>query len=205
MQSVNEEKEEILEEAKESIDEILHNLNKKDLKMHEVIEAKAKIDALEDKEVRHISNEKFKLDDYVSIADMNLTGVIIRINNDKITVQTNIGKLVVDKNDLTKISRPVEKKKVTMTNVDRAIVSRSVPLELNLIGKHVDEAMDELEKYLDDVVIKGYSTVRIIHGSGTGTLRKAVHTYLDKQKFVKSYRLGGMGEGGVGATVVTLK
>ena len=173
--------------------------------MHEVIEAKAKIDALEDKEVRHISNEKFKLDDYVSIADMNLTGVIIRINNDKITVQTNIGKLVVDKNDLTKISRPVEKKKVTMTNVDRAIVSRSVPLELNLIGKHVDEAMDELEKYLDDVVIKGYSTVRIIHGSGTGTLRKAVHTYLDKQKFVKSYRLGGMGEGGVGATVVTLK
>lgn len=205
MQSVNEEKEEILEEAKESIDEILHNLNKKDLKMHEVIEAKAKIDALEDKEVRHISNEKFKLDDYVSLADMNLTGVIIRINNDKITVQTNIGKLVVDKNDLAKISRPVEKKKVTMTNVDRAIVSRSVPLELNLIGKHVDEAMDELEKYLDDVVIKGYSTVRIIHGSGTGTLRKAVHTYLDKQKFVKSYRLGGMGEGGVGATVVTLK
>ena len=174
--------------------------------MHEVISAKKHIDDLGEKEVKiKKSNETFALNDYVTIDDMNLSGTIIRIVNDKYTIQTNLGNIVVGKSDLTKSIRPANKKVREVNNVDRNIISRSVPLELNLIGKHVDEAMNDLERYLDDVVIKGYSEVRIIHGSGTGALRKAVHEYLSKQKFIKSFRLGGMGEGGVGATVVTLK
>ncbi|MCH5172073.1 MAG: endonuclease MutS2 [Erysipelotrichales bacterium] len=207
LRDVNDEKDEIISNARKEIEDILHALNKDDLKMHEVIEAKAKLDELESVEVkRKNSHEIFNVSDYVLLEDMNLEGSIIRIVGAKITVQTNIGNIVVTKDDITKISKPTKKiKNEKMTYIDRAIVSRSVPLELNIIGKHVEEAMNDVIKYLDDVVIKGYESVRIIHGSGTGALRKAVHEYLDKQKFVKSYRLGGMGEGGVGATVVYLK
>ena len=206
LKEVEDEKEEMLEETQKQINEIMHELNKKDLKMHEVISAKKHIDDLGEKEVKiKKSNETFSLNDYVTIDDMNLSGTIIRIVNDKYTVQTNLGNIVVGKSDLSKSIRPTNKKVREVSNIDRNIISRTVPLELNLIGKHVDEAMNDLERYLDDVVIKGYSEVRIIHGSGTGALRKAVHEYLSKQKFIKSFRLGGMGEGGVGATVVTLK
>ncbi|MCH5180407.1 MAG: endonuclease MutS2 [Erysipelotrichales bacterium] len=207
MREVNDEKNQIISEAHEEIEEILRSLNKEDLKMHEVINARAKLDELESVEVKHKnSNEVFYVNDFVSLDDMNLEGSITRIVGEKITVQTSIGNIVVTKDDITKISKPNKKvKNEKLTYVDRAIVSRSVPLELNIIGKHVEEAMNDVSKYLDDVVIKGYESVRIIHGSGTGALRKAVHEYLNKQKFVKSYRLGGMGEGGVGATVVYLK
>lgn len=206
LKEVEDEKEEMLEETQKQIDEIMHELNKKDLKMHEVISAKKHIDDLGEKEAKvKKNNETFFLNDYVTIDDMSLSGTVIRIVNDKYTIQTNLGNIVVGKNDLSKSIRPTNKKVREVSNIDRNIISRTVPLELNLIGKHVDEAINDLERYLDDVVIKGYSEVRIIHGSGTGALRKAVHEYLSKQKFIKSFRLGGMGEGGVGATVVTLK
>lgn len=207
LKEVNDEKDELLEKARNKIDGIMHDLNKSDLKMHEVIDAKAKIDNLETIEVKHKNKlENFVIGDYVTIDDMNLEGSIIRIVDEKITVQTSLGNISVTREDLTKISKPKKKvNKSDLTYVDRAIVSRSVPFELNIIGMHVEEAMNEVSKYLDDVVIKGYESVRIIHGSGTGALRKAVHDYLKTQKFVKSYRLGGMGEGGVGATVVYLK
>lgn len=206
LKEVEDEKEELLEDTQKQIDEIMHELNKKDLKLHEVISAKKRLEDLDVQEnkVKKV-NDNFSLNEYVNIDDMNLSGTIIRIVNNKYTIQTNLGNIVVGKEDLSKTIKPINKKVREVSNIDRNIISRAVPLELNLIGKHVDEALNELERYLDDVVIKGYSEVRIIHGSGTGALRKAVHEYLNKQKFIKSYRLGGMGEGGVGATVVTLK
>lgn len=206
LEEVEEEKEQMLLETQEKIDEILHSLNKEEIKMHEVIKAKKDLtDLMEEKSIHNESNEIFDINDYVQIIDMNLNGTIKQINNGKYKVQTALGYVIVNKNEITKISRPIEKKKTSMTMTDRHIISRSVPLELNLIGMHADEALISLEKYLDDVIIKGYQEVRIIHGSGTGVLRKVVHDYLSKQKFIKSYRLGGMGEGGVGATVVYLK
>jgi DNA mismatch repair protein MutS2 len=80
-----------------------------------------------------------------------------------------------------------------------------VGLELNLIGQRVDEALVNLANYIDSARIAHYQSVRIIHGFGTGALRKAVHNYLDSQRFIKDYRLGGEAEGGHGATVVSLK
>jgi DNA mismatch repair protein MutS2 len=78
-------------------------------------------------------------------------------------------------------------------------------MELNLIGLRVSEAMPLLDKYLDDARQVRLTSVRIIHGSGTGALRLAVHQFLDQASFIESYRLGGAGEGGVGATVVQFK
>ena len=79
-------------------------------------------------------------------------------------------------------------------------------LELNIIGLHVDEAWTEIDRYLDACRRKGFERVRIIHGYGSGALRKATHEYLKSHSsFVKKYELGGEYDGGSGATVVYLK
>ena len=82
---------------------------------------------------------------------------------------------------------------------------KKVPTECNVIGLTVKEAIDVISKYLDDATTVHFKQVRIIHGCGTGKLRQGVHEYLKKSSYVESFRLGGAGEGGVGATVVTLK
>ena len=82
--------------------------------------------------------------------------------------------------------------------------NQSISTELNLLGMTTDEALNALDKYLDDARMSHLSSVRIVHGKGTGALRKAVHNYLRRQKWVKSYRLGDFGEGDAGVTIVQL-
>ena len=77
--------------------------------------------------------------------------------------------------------------------------------ELNLRGKTVDEALSELDKYLDDAYLAHMPSVRIVHGKGTGALRNAVHGHLKRLKYVKDFRLGEFGEGDAGVTIVTFK
>ena len=81
----------------------------------------------------------------------------------------------------------------------------SMSTEVNLIGLHVDEALDELDAYLDEVKVHGLKSCRVIHGDGSGALRKAVHKRLASDRSVKEFRLGAPSEGGTGATVVTMK
>lgn len=83
--------------------------------------------------------------------------------------------------------------------------SLSVSPEINLIGMTTDEAVPILDKYLDDAYLAKLSTVRIVHGRGTGALKNAVHAHLKRQKYVKSYRLGVFGEGDTGVTIVEFK
>ena len=83
--------------------------------------------------------------------------------------------------------------------------SASISSELNLLGMTTDEAIVELDKYLDDAYLAHLSPVRIVHGKGTGALRKAVHQFLRRQKHVDTYRLGEYGEGDAGVTIVTFK
>jgi DNA mismatch repair protein MutS2 len=83
--------------------------------------------------------------------------------------------------------------------------SLSVRPEINLLGKTVDEAISELDKYLDDALLSHLQTVRIVHGKGTGALRNGIHQYLKRQKYVKSYRLAEFGEGDAGVTIVEFK
>ena len=81
----------------------------------------------------------------------------------------------------------------------------SVSSSINLIGKTVDEAMPLLDKYLDDAYLAHMPSVRIVHGKGTGALRKGVHNYLRRNKHVKSFRLGEFGEGDAGVTIVEFR
>ena len=83
--------------------------------------------------------------------------------------------------------------------------SASISPEINLIGMRVDEAMGILDKYLDDAYLAHLPQVTIIHGRGTGALKNAVHSYLKRTKYVKDFRLGGMGEGDYGVTIVEFK
>ena len=99
-----------------------------------------------------------------------------------------------------------KEKKYTATDSALLHLGESQGIELNIIGLHVDEAMRKVTSFLDSARIHRYTYVRIIHGAGTFALKNAVWKYLANHKeFIKEYRLGGQGEGGLGATVVTLK
>ena len=108
----------------------------------------------------------------------------------------------VDK--LHKINRNVTPKKVTKSDNYDSIMKLNVGLELNIIGMHVEEARDAIVKYLDDCRVKHFTTVRIVHGFGSGALRKLTHEILSKQKDL-TFRLGQANEGAGGATVITFK
>ena len=83
--------------------------------------------------------------------------------------------------------------------------SFSVSTEINLLGKTVDEALAALDKYLDDAYLAHLPSVRIVHGKGTGALRSAVQNHLRRTKYVKSFRLGELGEGDSGVTIAVFK
>ena len=83
--------------------------------------------------------------------------------------------------------------------------SATVSPEINLIGKTVDEAIPELDKYLDDAYLSHLPSVRVVHGKGTGALRKGIHNYLRRQKHVADFHLAEFGEGDAGVTIVTFK
>ena len=81
----------------------------------------------------------------------------------------------------------------------------TISTEIKLLGMTADEAISALDKYLDDAYISHLSSVRVVHGKGTGVLRKAVHEYLKRNRVVKSYHLAEFGEGDAGVTIVEFK
>ena len=123
-------------------------------------------------------------------------------------VQMGIIRSKVHISDLELVDEPV----ITTPSMQRTGAGKirmskaaSISTEINLLGKTVDEAVAELDKYLDDAYIAHMKSVRIVHGKGTGALRKGVHNYLKRQKHVASFRLGEFGEGDAGVTIVEFK
>ena len=202
MKDVKEEKEELIANAKKEIEDIISKMHNSDMKVHEVIALKKELEELEEKQEEEIFNEDIKVDDYVSIPSMNIFGKVTRIKGNKAHIVSDSGlSFDVSKEKLHIVPKPkVGNTKVRTTNYDLAINTK-VGLELNLIGMHVDEAKVALTKYLDSVRLKRLGQIRIIHGFGSGALRKMVRDYLDTQKGL-SYRPGGEHEGGGGCTVV---
>lgn len=198
---------ELVEEATAKINKIIEETTIKpssEVKLHEWIAAKKK---LEDVAIFEIDEEKKDVHDYqvgetVFVPRLNKIGKITRKKGEEYSI--SVGKV-----SLTLAASELEKHEQVKVeggvSIKAAAKSTAVKTECNLIGMHIEEAIPVLQKYLDDALLMHYPEVRIIHGCGTGVLRKAVHEYLDKQRFVKSYRLGGAGEGGVGATVVYFK
>ena len=113
----------------------------------------------------------------------------------------------IPKEENLKLLAPEKAPKPQHQPKDRYSINKAATInpEINLLGNTVDEAIARLEKYLDDAMIAGLTSVRVVHGKGTGALRKGIHEYLRKLKFVKSYKLAEFGEGDAGVTIVTFK
>ena len=210
-------KEEYLNEAKEhakeyfeekaiEADNIIKELkNVKNVKPHEIINIKKKLEIEEDinNEIEN-NNRSFKVGDTVLIKSNNQIGKIISINKKQVNLEVRgisiKSKLSNIKHTDRVIKDPVDNftfvntKKITETN-----------FECNLIGKRVEEALQEMDKFLDNAKFSRLPMVRIIHGDGTGALRKAVHERLRNNKDIMEFRLGMPNEGGTGATVVTFR
>ena len=159
---------------------------------------------------KQLQAKDIHLGDSVRVLSMNLKGTVSSLPNAKgdLFVQMGIMRSQVNLRDLELIP-DVEtvNPRTTRTGTGKIKMSKSasVSTEINLLGKTVDEALAELDKYLDDAYLSHMPSVRVVHGKGSGALRKAVQNYLRRQKHVASYRLGEFGEGDAGVTIVTFK
>ena len=214
----------ILREAKEVADQTIKNFHKygqgtasaKEMEQ-ERSKLRGKMNDLEKNmtmKQKEVSNHKIpknlRIGDSVKVLSMNLKGTVHTLPNDKgdLYVQMGILRSLVNIKDLALIEdAPAFRNKKKSTGAGKLKMSKSASIstEINLIGKTTDEAVALLDKYLDDAYLAHMPSVRVVHGKGTGALRKAVHGHLKRLKYVDSFRLGEFGEGDSGVTVVTFK
>ncbi|WP_232695730.1 endonuclease MutS2 [Brevibacillus daliensis] len=184
-----------------------------DFKEHRLIDAKQRLGnaVLElEKEIvkkpaKAVRATQIKVGDEVMVDSFGQKGTVLeKVSNSEFLVQLGIIKMKVKKDDMHLVKETnTSKQPVQYTTIKR---DRShVKMDLDLRGYNVEDGIQEIDRYLDEAVLAGFHNVSIIHGHGTGVLRKGVHEFLKSHRSVKSYRLGGQGEGGVGATIVTLK
>ena len=148
-------------------------------------------------------NVDFAIGEEVLVKTMNQNGKILKIMPDnRIQVQTGILKLVVSTDDIVKIQKKKTNKFKNFASLKR---TSQVQGEIDLRGMNADEAIAELETYMDRAMLTGYHEIYIIHGKGTMVLRKKIHEYLRTSKYVAEFKDANQNEGGVGCTVVTLK
>lgn len=226
LREANEQARDILQEAKDVADETIRVFQKagpgaslKDLeKSREKVRGKIseKNDKLaiknkEQKKAKKLTPDQIKKGDSVQILSMGLKGIVSTLPDHKgnLFVQCGIIRSQVNISDLALVKEdaPVNVPSFRQSQTGKIKMSKSLNVspEINLLGKTVDEALAELDKYLDDAYLAHLSTVRVVHGKGTGALRSAVQSHLKRIKYVKSFRLGEYGEGDAGVTIVTFK
>ncbi|NWO19531.1 endonuclease MutS2 [Leptotrichia sp. oral taxon 223] len=148
-------------------------------------------------------NTDFSVGEEVLVKTMNQNGKILKImSNNRIQVQTGILKLVVSTDDIVKIQKRKTNKFKNFASLKRTSQVRG---EIDLRGMNADEAIAELETYMDRAMLTGYHEIYIIHGKGTMVLRKKIHEYLRTSKYVTEFKDANQNEGGIGCTVATLK
>lgn len=203
-----EEAKKIIEEAKEESSKLIEeikNMSDENFKEHELIALKTKAKNLSVKDdTEEIFDEDLHVGDYVYVKTYEKYGSISSIKKDKYYV--NLGQFAIEfkKNELSLAAKPEPKKKKEQRLSGYNPASHAT-LSLDLRGKRVEEVKELMDSYLDQCALGNLKQVSIIHGFGTGAVRKAVQEYLKNSPYVKSYRYGGEGEGLNGVTVVYLK
>ena len=226
LREANEKAREILQEAKEVADEAIRDFNKisagtdikelekKRQKVRDKINEKNERLSLgggrQEPEKKGIDPARLKKGDAVRIVSMGLKGIVSSLPDSKgaLFVQCGIMRTQTNVKDLVYINEDsVSAPAMQRSGTSKLKMSKSLTIspELNLLGKTVDEALSVLDKYLDDAYLAHLSSVRVVHGKGTGALRSAVHSHLKRLKYVKEFRLGEYGEGDAGVTIVTFK
>ena len=197
----------LVDEKIDELDEIFKK-NKNKIDLASFASLKGQLNKMKEREEDEVKVKvRFEVNDYVKVNSINNTGYIKSIKGNKIEVDIDGMLLKTDLGDLVKLPDPKKAKiKQNYAKIDKVFLGKSgVSLECNLIGLHVDEAKEKLEKYIDDCMLMHYHEVRIIHGHGTGALRTMVKEYCASNKNIKSTRFGDTYEGGVGATIITFK
>ena len=201
---IEEKKEEMLEIYREfkdntslkqhEVNELLHSMDKSknNIKLQRKLENQPKF-----------ANSEIKVGDDVLVLSYNQRATVLEISGNTLQIKMGAMKLNIKKKEVRKIdSEPeVATRYVSTSNVS----SKKVGIDINVIGLNTEEAIREIEDYMDKVILQGYDTFTIIHGLGSGILRKNIGEYLKNNRYVASYRTGGQNEGGMGATVVEMK
>ncbi len=231
IRKANEEAQQILREAKETADRTIKNINKLaassgiDTKALEAERTKLR-DSLKKvegglslkqetkKPHKAINPKSLKLGDGVRVLSMNLNGTVNSLPDAQgnLFVQMGILRSKVNISDLellqeNSVSGPGMESRKKGSGASNIKMSKSFGIspEINVLGMTVDEAVAQLDKYLDDAYIAHLPQVRIVHGKGTGALRAGIHKHLKKLKYIKEFHLGGFGEGDAGVTIVVFK
>ncbi len=213
----------ILQEAKEFADQSIRRYNKwmqeggsiRDME----VERNSLRERLSDSESELLKKQKhgkkspakdLRIGDSVHVINLGLKGTVSTLPNAKgdLFVQMGILRSQVNIKDIEVIEEEaVTAPGLSKTQSGKIKMTKSATIhpDINLIGKTVDEALSDLDKYLDDAYLAHLPQVTVIHGRGTGALKNAVHAHLKKLKYVKSYRVGGFGEGEHGVTIVEFK
>lgn len=226
LKKANEEAHKVLEEAKEYADQtmkLFHKFQKNNVDTSAVErerqELRRRMNKAESKMAeknkpqkpsKELTAKDIHPGDSVKVLSMNLKGTVGSRPDSKgyLFVQMGIIRSKVHLSDLELVDEPVittPSLQKTGAGKIRMSKSSSISTEINLLGRTVDEAIAELDKYLDDAYIAHLKSVRVVHGKGTGALRKGIHDYLRRQKHVASFRLGEFGEGDAGVTIVEFK
>lgn len=206
----------ILISAKEDANEIIKELeksssnkesNKLRNKLNEKIDNLSVVNKTSSTSSKPLSVQDLKVGMNIFVKKLNQEGNILSISKDgKIQVSLGLGKMFFDVNDLE-----ISKNNSPKTTVKKDYSSRkefkakAISSEINVIGKNVDEACQEIDKYLDTCSLSGLATIRIVHGKGTGALRVGIHKFLKSHPHIKSFRVGTFGEGEMGVTIAELK
>ena len=151
--------------------------------------------------------EDLKIGMQVFVSKLNQEGSILSISKDKkIQVALPLGKMFFDIKDLA-ITHNNQSEKTSKKDYSsrKEFKAKAISSEINVIGQNVDEACFSIDKYLDNCVLSGLPSIRIVHGKGTGALRTGIHKFLKTHPHVKSFRIGTFGEGEMGVTIVELK
>lgn len=225
LRDANERAKEILQEAKDMADETIRTMQKAGQSGISMKELEKKRQDVRDKineknqklsvtakvsQHKQLKPNQVKLGDKVKIASMGLTGIVNALPDNKgnMFIQCGIMRTKANIADLVLVEEEeITSKAIQRTGAGKIKMSKSfqVSPEINLLGQTVDEALATLDKYLDDAYLAHLPSVRVVHGKGTGALRQGVHNYLRRSTYVESYRLGEIGEGDVGVTIVTFK
>ncbi len=225
LREANEEARDILQEAKDVADETIRSFQKSGTQptIQEMEKSREKVrkqiseksSRLSQKQTapthKALKPSQIHLGDTVRILSMDMKGTVSTLPDQKgklyvqcgiLRTQTNIDDLaLVSEETVSMAGRPV-RTKTSRIGYDK---SQNVSGEINLLGRHVDDAIQELDKYLDDAYLAHLPSVRIVHGKGTGALRSAVQEHLRHCSYIKSYRLGEYGEGDAGVTIAEFK
>ena len=213
---------ELLLNTKELVNSIIKKMNENTLSLKEANELRNKLNKnIQDLEIiSNIDNKVQNSDTFENDADLinlgmevfvpkfNDTGIINSLPNKSNEVLITVGniKTKVKLNEITKIKETVLHKGKLVSKVTHNIsTSNNVSNEINVIGYNLEDAIWAVDKYLDTASLSSLNAVRIVHGKGTGILRKGIQSFLKSNKHVKSFRNGSFGEGEMGVTIVELK